>query len=497
MARRGPYPAGLLRAPHAGIVLTDPNQPQESLPVTEPPRHNIMLPLRDGLSVSVPDELGLITPYVVREQRGWFETEYAFVAKLVKPGSLVLDIGANYGLYTLELAKRLGPQGRLYAFEPASSTAQHLAWSLASNGLANVRLVQAALGAQPGEAQLEINLNSELNSLLVGGSGPHETVRVATLDQCMREYGWDDVAFIKLDAEGMESAILAGGAALLEQHAPIVMYEIKHGAQVNHRLVSEFAALGYRSFRLVPTLGVLAPVEKLDEIDGYTLNLFACKPARIGQLRAQRLLFEPPTGDVMVRVDPKLKWPKNRGYFPVWEGPRAVVRHAALPNEVNEAIGCFLFAAQDSVAPEARYYSLRHAANLLEMSLRQRFTLPSLCTYIRVLGALETRAGEVQLLERLIGELEKVRHLPPGEPFLPCCPRFDTLPIRADFHAWMLAGALEQFERRRAYSSYYTPVDSHRLLQRYLTLGYASEEMLARQQLVALTMAGKTVNPTS
>src|SRR4029453_175899 len=113
-------------------------------------RRSSMLPkttlaMIDGVRVVVPDSLALITPYVLREQQDWFEDEIKFLRQLLQPGDKVIDIGANYGLSTLSMARTVGPGGHVWAFEPASETASFLADSIAANGFAHVDLERSAL----------------------------------------------------------------------------------------------------------------------------------------------------------------------------------------------------------------------------------------------------------------------------------------------------------------------------------------------------------------
>ena len=79
--------------------------------------------LVDGTFVVVPESLDLITPYVLLEQQDWFEEEIKFVRRLLRPGMQVIDIGANYGVYALSMARAVGTSGHVWAFEPASGTA--------------------------------------------------------------------------------------------------------------------------------------------------------------------------------------------------------------------------------------------------------------------------------------------------------------------------------------------------------------------------------------
>ena len=142
-----------------------------------------ILTMVDGVRVVVPDSLDLITPYVLREQQDWFEDEIKFLRRVLQPGEKVIDVGANYGVYALSMALAVGPEGHVWAFEPASSTANLLAEGIAANGFAHVTLERSALSNARGTAQLSLNLNSELNALLHDqpSEGASETVSTRTL----------------------------------------------------------------------------------------------------------------------------------------------------------------------------------------------------------------------------------------------------------------------------------------------------------------------------
>src|SRR5271168_2114598 len=105
----------------------------------------VVLNLVDGVRIVVPDLRDLMTPYVLREQQDFFEDELPFVRQVLQPGQNVIDIGANYGVYTLPMAQKVGASGHVWAFEPASSTAQLLAQGIAANGFGHVTLEQKAV----------------------------------------------------------------------------------------------------------------------------------------------------------------------------------------------------------------------------------------------------------------------------------------------------------------------------------------------------------------
>ena len=83
-----------------------------------PTSDKTFLPLPGGLQIQVPDSLDLITPYVLLEQGDWFEDEIKFLRKILRSGEKIIDIGANYGTYTLTMAPI---SGQLMANDPCGA----------------------------------------------------------------------------------------------------------------------------------------------------------------------------------------------------------------------------------------------------------------------------------------------------------------------------------------------------------------------------------------
>lgn len=234
-----------------------------------------------------------MTNYVLKEQGEWFEDEIEFVRSFVKSGMNVLDIGANYGLYSSVIAKALSGNGSLRCFEPTPDTANALRETCKLNGLESVMSVlEFGLSSQPGEATFFMSDNAELNSLHeTSATSKKITIQLDTLDHCFREQDWPQIDFIKLDAEGEEISILQGGVEFFEKNDPLVMFELKHGDLINHGLISAFKDLGMQPYCLIKGLEILVPFDESKPADGFLLNLFAASPACAEKLEKDGVLL--------------------------------------------------------------------------------------------------------------------------------------------------------------------------------------------------------------
>src|SRR5262249_30920935 len=171
--------------------------------------NDLPLRLKSGVSLVVPASLGSITTYVLLEQEDWFEKETAFLLRWLRPGMTVIDIGANLGVYSLPLARSVGPHGHVFAYEPASETRALLERSRTINRADNLHVIAAAASDRPRDGKLVLGASSELNSL--EGTGPAEDIRITALDAEDGTGAWSSVDFVKIDAEGEEERILEGG----------------------------------------------------------------------------------------------------------------------------------------------------------------------------------------------------------------------------------------------------------------------------------------------
>jgi FkbM family methyltransferase len=124
----------------------------------------------------------------------------------VRTGDVVADVGANVGLYTVAIARRVGRTGRVIAYEPDAGNADLLRRNLAMNGVESVVEVrEVAVGGERGEIPfLSDRQQSRFDP--VGDS----RVGVVTLDD-----EFERLALLKIDVEGFEGSVLQGARALL------------------------------------------------------------------------------------------------------------------------------------------------------------------------------------------------------------------------------------------------------------------------------------------
>ncbi len=190
------------------------------------------------------------TSLAMLASHAWERQLQRLCQKLIQPGEVVLDIGAHTGVYTTLFCALVGARGRVFAFEPLPANAELLNETLALNRYEGIGIVEAiALGdvAEPGTARLlaydaaaaqsprYLGASSMLHSLIPSdGYSPDGgiVVPVTTHDRWAGERSITDVAFVKIDTEGAELAILRGGRELLRTSPAIKVLVELHPAEL-------------------------------------------------------------------------------------------------------------------------------------------------------------------------------------------------------------------------------------------------------------------------
>jgi FkbM family methyltransferase len=172
-------------------------------------------------------------------ETGEFEREELIAAgRLAVPGTYAFDVGANVGVFAVDLSRALGPAGRVFAIEPSSETAVLLRRNIEDNRCPNVEVVIAAAAAVAGDVELQLALDPAHHStaaVMPYGQVPVERVTVpgVTLDGLWQSAGRPRVSFVKIDVEGAEEDVLRGALHMIAATRPALIVEVHDRARVN------------------------------------------------------------------------------------------------------------------------------------------------------------------------------------------------------------------------------------------------------------------------
>ena len=445
------------------------------------------LTLDSGLEIAVPRGVDQITSYALEEQRDWFEEEIHFVRRLLRDGECVLDVGANHGIYALDMAQAVGARGRVIAVEPASTIAARVVQSGRRNGFSQLEVLALAVSDSEGTAQLHTGASSELSSLRAAGpSAGSEQVRLTTLDTLLDEQRLTSVSFVKLDVEGEELRALAGASRLIEQHQPLWMVERKHGEQENLGLLEALAHRGHALFRYLPGPMLLVPHPLGGESDPFLLNVFAARPARVALLHERGLLALAGVDDARLPGDgcwqealasTRLAGRADlaRGFASDTPGKR---RHQA-------ALARYALSRRAGLGISERAHCLQSALELARSAVEDPDDLSRPMTVARLAWASGRRALALEALSTALGAVNRGKARI-DEPFLPPCARYDAIDPGARLSDWAVSALLEQLERLRSFSGFFdrNPREALARLQLLARLGFQSPEMARRLALV-------------
>lgn len=204
----------------------------------------------------------------------WSEGEIAVLTQILRAGDVVVDAGANIGAHAVPFAQKVGPKGRVFAFEPQPRIHGLLATNAFLNGIDHLTPIQAGLGAEHGfvdfpDRPARAGMNHGGVSLRPLMEAPTEAARrvrvpVGPLDEMLT---LDRLRLIKADVEHMELDLIKGAANTIRRHQPVIFLE-NGDPEETDALVDAMAAFDYRGFWQI------APVFRPDNFRGETANPF-------------------------------------------------------------------------------------------------------------------------------------------------------------------------------------------------------------------------------
>lgn len=186
----------------------------------------------------------------------WYDLECLLALRaLIRPGDTVLDVGANYGHFSMAAAALAGPNGKVLSFEPNPTSFARLGVHVALNRLAQVEPRQMGMADEPGELVLS-----------VPGGNSGEATFAAPADESVRRVvcpvGTIDalalsapVRLIKIDTEGFEHHVLTGGAGIVARDRPFIITEVvdemlQRAGQSKQALLTLLTGHGYSPWHM-------------------------------------------------------------------------------------------------------------------------------------------------------------------------------------------------------------------------------------------------------
>jgi len=175
-----------------------------------------------GYKYIVPTKDTAVVPSMISGDYENYELE--LYKKLLNKNDIVLDIGANIGVYSIEASNRIGDEGKVYAFEPIQENLKLLKRNLKLNFVNNTNPITSAIGKEEGVIKIYKAKNSIATHTAGAISDEFEEVNVESIDSFCTKNDLK-INLIKMDIEGYEGFALEGGLKTLEKQQPILFIE--------------------------------------------------------------------------------------------------------------------------------------------------------------------------------------------------------------------------------------------------------------------------------
>ena len=263
-----------------GVVASDgPVLPtrQARMPATYVGDGRVLIETAFGHLMLVDGRDTAIAPHLIRD--GWFDRNVTLaLGSHLRPGMVFVDVGANFGTYSLVAAACVGDSGRVIAVEPAPALADLTFENLTMNGFGpRSEVLRYALADRDGTQTLyEFRTRQGSNTLhqhvadaareKYGEVIHAREVACRTLDGIVRDLALAQINMVKIDVEGFEYQVLSGAQAMLRDHRPMILLEwhsdffagrMDDAHALHHMLTVQF---GYR-LNVIGSEGAIGPVD--------------------------------------------------------------------------------------------------------------------------------------------------------------------------------------------------------------------------------------------
>ncbi len=200
--------------------------------------------------------------------------EFNLIAKLVKPGDVVADIGANMGFYSIWMSKFTSGDAAIHSFEPDEKNYRRLTKNIETNKLGKLIIANnEAAGAFEGEVYFTKGLDGE-NHITIGQTSSTVKIKQTTLDSYCLRHNIKRLRYCKMDVEGFELDVLKGAECLLsEKKIDVLQLEINTSMQNSTYTAKELLAFvkefGYSLYGYNVESNSLYPLQYEDKRENY------------------------------------------------------------------------------------------------------------------------------------------------------------------------------------------------------------------------------------
>ena len=208
----------------------------------------------------------------------------------LKEGATAVDIGTNIGYYTIIAGKKIGPRGKVFAYEPNKDSFSLLKQNIEINNFCNVTPLNIALSDSSGERVLYFGDNKCTHSFADNRkTGKNQVVTTDTLDNSLKKYGSPRVDVIKMDIEGAEILALEGMTETIERSPGLIIFTefypkaIKRLGKSPIKFLERFRELNFSIFIISEDKKGLIPLKDFEDFvsnfpdDESFRNLYAIK----------------------------------------------------------------------------------------------------------------------------------------------------------------------------------------------------------------------------
>ena len=192
--------------------------------------------------------------FIIFQKRRALSAPLKHLLDLLEPGNVFVDVGANFGLFSILGASQVGSNGLVIAIEPHPELLRRLSFNARINGMDQIKIFGSAVGDENGEARLYLAPSFDLAMSSMHCSGQVQTrsilVPVTLLSNILSQADVARIDALKIDVEGYEDRALIPfiDQAPTEQLPKFILIEVKHSNNWKTDCISELKRKGYSPY---------------------------------------------------------------------------------------------------------------------------------------------------------------------------------------------------------------------------------------------------------